>query len=50
INKVDLAQAMGVDVRKLEADVKRINPNAGVAVTNCRSGEGVREVVRALGL
>jgi hydrogenase nickel incorporation protein HypB len=50
INKVDLAQAMGVDVRKLEADVKRINPNAGVAVTNCRSGEGVGEVVEALGL
>jgi len=50
INKVDLAQAMGVDVRKLEADVKRINPNAKVAVTNCRSGEGVGEVVEALGL
>jgi hydrogenase nickel incorporation protein HypB len=50
INKVDLAQAMGVDVRKLEADVKRINPNARVAVTNCRSGEGVGEVVEALGL
>jgi hydrogenase nickel incorporation protein HypB len=50
INKVDLARAMRVDVRKLEADVKRINPNAKVAVTNCRSGEGVEEVVEALGL
>ncbi|MDH5532402.1 MAG: hydrogenase accessory protein HypB, partial [Candidatus Bathyarchaeota archaeon] len=50
INKVDLAQAMRVDVRKLEADVKRINPNARVAVTNCRSGEGVGKVVKALGL
>ncbi len=50
INKVDLAKPMEVDVRKLEADVKRINPNARVAVTNCRSGEGVREVVEALGL
>ncbi len=50
INKVDLAQPMGVDVRKLEADVKRINPYARVAVTNCRSGEGVGEVVEALGL
>jgi len=50
INKVDLARAMGVDVRKLEADVKRINPNAKVTVTNCRSGEGVGEVVKALGL
>jgi hydrogenase nickel incorporation protein HypB len=50
INKVDLARAMQVDVRKLEADVKRINPNAKVAVTNCRSGEGVGKVVEALGL
>ena len=50
INKVDLAQAMKVDVKKLEMDVKRMNPNAKVAVTNCRSGEGAREVVEALGL
>jgi hydrogenase nickel incorporation protein HypB len=50
INKVDLARAMKVDVKKLETDVKRINPNAKVAATNCRSGEGVRKVVEALGL
>ena len=50
INKVDLTQAMKVDVKKLQTDVKRINPNAKVAATNCRSGEGVREVVEALGL
>ena len=50
INKTDLAQAMNVDVKKLETDVTRINPNAKVAVTNCRSGEGVRTVVEALGL
>jgi hydrogenase nickel incorporation protein HypB len=50
INKTDLAQAMNVDVEKLETDVTRINPNAKVAVTNCRSGEGVRTVVEALGL
>jgi len=50
INKVDLARAMGVDVKKLETDVKRINPNARVAVTNCRSGEGIGKVVEALDL
>ena len=50
INKMDLADAMGVDVRKLEMDVKRINPGASVAVTNCRSGEGVKRVIEALGL
>ncbi len=50
INKVDLAQPMGVNVRQLEADVKRINPDARVAMTNCRSGEGVEEVIEALSL
>jgi len=41
---------MKVDVNKLEADVRRINSNAKVAITNCRSGEGVRTVVDALDL
>jgi hydrogenase nickel incorporation protein HypB len=50
INKIDLASAMGVDVKKLEADVKRINPKAKVVAVNCRSGEGVKGVVEALGL
>jgi hydrogenase nickel incorporation protein HypB len=50
INKADLAQAMKVDVRQLERDVNRRNPNAKVAVTNCRTGEGVRDVVEALNL
>jgi hydrogenase nickel incorporation protein HypB len=50
INKMDLADAMGVDVKKLEMDVKEVNPKARVAVANCRSGEGVQEVIEALGL
>ena len=50
INKKDLADAMGVDVKKLEEDVKRINPKAAVAVTNCRSGEGVTKVIEVLRL
>ncbi|MBE0513094.1 hydrogenase nickel incorporation protein HypB [Candidatus Bathyarchaeota archaeon] len=50
INKKDLAQAMEVDVKKLKADVKEINPNVKVVATNGRSGEGVKEVVDALGL
>ncbi|MGD8564883.1 MAG: hydrogenase nickel incorporation protein HypB [Candidatus Bathyarchaeota archaeon] len=50
INKRDLAEAMKVDVKKLETDVKKINPKAKVAVTNCRSGEGVGSVIEALDL
>lgn len=50
INKIDLASAMDVDVKKLETDVKRINPKTKVVAVNCRSGEGVEGVVEALGL
>ena len=50
INKVDLAQAMEVDVGRLGADVKRINPKTIVTRTNCKSGEGIPNVVNALEL
>jgi len=41
---------MKVDVKKLEADIKRIKPNEKVAVINCRSGERMRKMVEALSL
>jgi len=50
INKVDLAKAMGVDAKQLEKDVKTINPKVMVVATNCRTGEGVDDVAKALGL
>jgi len=50
INKVDLAKAMGADLGQLEKDVRTINPKAIVATTNCRTGEGVGGVAKALGL
>ena len=50
INKVDLAKAMGADIKRLEKDVKTINPKAMVVPTNCRTGEGVDDVAKALGL
>ncbi|MEM2913785.1 MAG: hydrogenase nickel incorporation protein HypB [Candidatus Bathyarchaeia archaeon] len=50
INKIDLAKDMKVDVEKLKMDVKSINPNAKVVKTNCRTGEGISEVIKALNL
>jgi hydrogenase nickel incorporation protein HypB len=50
INKKDLADAMNVDVRKLEKDVKTINPKTKVVATNCRTGEGLDAVSRLLEL
>ena len=50
INKVDLAEAMEVSVDQLVADAEEVNPRAVVVATNLRSGEGVDEVIAALGL
>jgi len=50
INKIDLADAMGVDVEGLRLDAERINPKAKVVATDCRRGIGVREVIKALNL
>jgi hydrogenase nickel incorporation protein HypB len=50
INKIDVAGAMGVDPNKLSADVARLNPKAATVHTSCRTGIGVNEVIRKLGL
>ena len=50
VNKVDLAKAMGVDVKHLKKDVKTINSKAIVVNTNCRTGQGVENIARALGI
>ena len=50
INKIDLARPMDVDTGKLAEDVRKINARTSVVPTNCRTGEGVREVAEALGL
>lgn len=49
-NKKDLAEAMNVDVKKLEKDVRTINPKIKVVTTNGRTGEGVEAVAKALEL
>jgi hydrogenase nickel incorporation protein HypB len=50
INKIDLADAMGVDVDELERDAKRIKPSLIVLRTSVRNGIGVDEVIQHLGL
>ncbi|MGA2972854.1 MAG: hydrogenase nickel incorporation protein HypB [Candidatus Bathyarchaeia archaeon] len=50
INKVDLAKAMEVEPEKLSADVAKLNPKAATVNTSCKSGKGVEEVIKALGL
>jgi len=48
INKVDLAEAVGCNVERMIADIKRYNPEMVIIKTNLRKGEGVAEVVDAI--
>lgn len=50
INKTDLAEAMGVNPDKLAEEAKKINPRIRVVKTSMKTGEGVEEVIEALGL
>lgn len=50
INKLDLAQAMEVDPKKLMTDVAKLNSKAIAISTSCKTGAGVSNVIEALGL
>jgi hydrogenase nickel incorporation protein HypB len=50
INKMDLADAMHVDVEQLKRDALKIKPDIQVIFTNGRTGEGVTELIKALNL
>jgi len=50
INKVDLADAMEVDVEKLAGDIRSVHPQIEVVSTVARAGEGIGDVIDALGL
>jgi len=50
VNKVDLVDALGVDVDKLVGDVNHVNPKAKVVKASCKSGTGIMGVIEALEL
>lgn len=50
INKVDLAPYMEVDVGKLREDILAVNPAVKVVRASCKTGEGIKQVIEALGL
>lgn len=50
INKIDLADAMEVDPKRLERDARRTNPGAAIILMDARHGKGIEDLVRALGL
>ena len=48
VNKIDLAEAMGVSVTDLANDVHTLKPDIKVIPTSCKTGAGVQEVASAL--
>jgi len=50
INKIDMAEIFGTNVRKLESDIAAINPKAVSVRTSVRTGQGLGELIRALSL
>jgi len=50
INKIDLAGAMEVDPEQLKADAQKVKPGIKVVFTNGRTGEGIPELIDALGI
>ncbi len=50
VNKVDLAEVVGVDPARIVADYRRINPHGRAVLTDARSGKGIEELLTALDL
>jgi hydrogenase nickel incorporation protein HypB len=48
INKIDLAEAMGVSVEALTNDVHTLKPDIKVIATSCKTGEGIDCVAETL--
>ena len=48
INKIDMAEAFGTDVDRLEEDLRSINPDAKAVRTSVRTGEGLDDLVSLL--
>jgi len=50
INKIDMADAMEVDVDQLKRDAFKIKPDLKVVFTNGRTGEGIPDLIESLNL
>ncbi len=50
INKVDIADAVGVDPQRLVEDYRQLNPHGRAVLTDAKSGRGVEELLSALRL
>lgn len=49
INKVDLAEVVGVDPQRILADYRKVNPHGRAILTAAKSNHGIEELLAALG-
>ncbi len=49
VNKVDLANAVGVDPRRLVADYAALNPHGKIVLADAKAGRGLSDVMALLG-
>ena len=50
INKIDLAREMNVSVESITKDVHQLRPELRTIPTNCLTGQGIEEIIKALSL
>ena len=50
VNKIDLADAVGVDPSRIVADFEAINPHGTVVLTDARRERGIDDLIDALGI
>ena len=48
INKVDLAEAIGVNLDKMINDARKLNPHAPIVLVSAKTGQGIEELYKIL--
>lgn len=48
LNKIDLAEAVGADLDRMERDMRRYNPEMKIFRTNLKTGEGVDDLLEEI--
>jgi len=49
INKIDLAERLGINIDKMISDAKKINPNIKVIQTSAKTGENIDKLIESIG-
>ncbi len=50
VNKIDIAEHVGVDPKVIVEDFRRVKPGGKIVLTSARTGEGIEELMRLMGL